>query len=317
MFIDRDTVAICLAAYNGEKYIAEQINSIINQTDQNWILFIRDDHSTDQTERIITEYSIQFADKIVLINDASLTGGSSKENFSSILRYVKTHYHFNYYMFCDQDDFWLQDKIEKSLSRIKYIEEKYGGAVLVHTDLKVVDAKLNVKGESFFRYRAINPKVKDLNHLVVQNNVTGCTMLWNKELNDLIQLDHKAIAMHDWWIALVACCFGTIECLNEPTILYRQHGANVVGATKVNTPAFIINRLRGRNHVKATLSMSFYQAAGLLSQYHDKLSDEQIHVLEEYITISGLKKSERIVSVLKGHYLKQGTVQIIGELLYI
>ena len=317
MYIDNDTVAICLASYNGEKYIAEQIKSILDQTNQNWVLFIRDDHSVDQTEIIAEDYSIQFADRIVLIKDASLTGGGSKENFSAILHYVTKNYDFNYFMFCDQDDYWLKDKIEKTLSRMKNAEARHEGAILVHTDLEVVDTELNVLGKSFFRYRAINPEIKDLNHLLVQNNITGCTMLWNKKLNNLIQLDHKAIAMHDWWMALVACCFGIIECLHEPTMLYRQHGANVVGATKVNTPAFIINRLRGRNHVKETLQMSFEQADSFLSQYREALSEEQISILESFINIRGLNKMNRMISVLKGNYLKQGIVQTIGELLFI
>ena len=232
---DNNTVAICLATYNGERYLSEQLDSILAQTYQNFHLFIRDDHSKDGTVSILEKYSENHPDKITVINDPNLSGGSSQKNFASILNWVKKQFNFEYFMFSDQDDFWLPNKIQISLEKIRKIEKNFDGPVLIHTDLRVVDKDLKTLGESFFAYRALDPSKHDLRHLLIQNNITGCTMLWNKKLNDIVDISSDEVAMHDWWMALVACCFGKIDYVNEPTILYRQHGDNVVGATNVNS----------------------------------------------------------------------------------
>ncbi len=318
MNITQETIAICMATFNGEKYIEDQINSIINQSYKDWILFIRDDNSIDSTSEIIEKMATDYSDKIVLIKDNSLKGGSSKKNFATILKWVKDKYNFNYFMFADQDDIWLEHKIKLSMERMREKEsENEMIPILIHTDLKVVNQDLEILGESFFKYRALNIEIKDLKHLLVQNNITGCTMLWNKKLNDLIDIQDDRIAMHDWWITLCASSFGQIICINEPTILYRQHTANVVGATKVNTLPFIIKRLMGSAHVKETLKMSIVQAKSFLEYYKDKLSDAQIETIEKFINIEKYNKINRIYTVIKEKYLKQGLIQIIGEILFI
>ena len=317
MHIDNGTVAICMATYNGEQYLPEQIESILRQTYKDWILFIRDDGSCDGTDEIIRRYESEYGEKIVCITDAALEGGGAKKNFASILSWVKQHHSFGYFMFADQDDVWLDTKIEKSMQMMLQHEASPDIPLLVHTDLKVVGQDLSVLGGSFFEYRALDPGVKDLRHLLVQNNVTGCTMLWNKALNDLLDIEDDAVAMHDWWIALTACCFGRILCLEEPTILYRQHGTNVVGATRVNTLGFVLKRLCGSNYVRKTLRMSVEQAGAFLSRYSDQLCEEHRNILCRFSQLYSHNKLMRIFIVCCGSFLKQGWVQIIGELLFI
>lgn len=317
MVIDSDTVAICMATYNGEQFVEEQIASICRQTYRNWVLFIRDDHSKDRTADVIRSYAARYQDKIFLIEDGSLAGGSAKQNFASILHWVKTHYDFSYFMFSDQDDVWLEEKIEKSIQAMKAEEAVGDQPVLVHTDLRVVDRSLNTLGESFFAYRALNPEVRDLRHLLIQNNVTGCTMLWNKALNDLIDIGNEAVAMHDWWIALTASVFGKIRCVREPLILYRQHGTNVVGATRVNTLGFILKRLTGSAHVRETLHLAVEQAGSFLNHYREKLDVEKTRVLERFSTLYQHNKLVRLAIVCRESFLKQGLVQIVGELIFI
>lgn len=315
--LNEKTVAICMATYNGGPYLAQQIDSILKQTYENWVLFIRDDGSSDDTQSVIRQYVRQYSEKIVFITDATLKGGSAKKNFASILHWVKKNYSFHYFMFADQDDVWLDTKIEKSMNLLLENESSPEIPLLVHTDMKVVDQNLGILGESFFEYRALNPDVTDLRHLLIQNNVTGCTMLWNKALNDLVDTEKDAVAMHDWWFALAASTFGRILPLKESTNLYRQHGNNVVGATKVNTLGFILKRLAGSNHVRKTLKMAVQQAAAFLDQYHDMLSDEQRKILSEFAGLYSHNKIKRMLIVCQGAYLKQGIVQIIGELIYI
>lgn len=317
MKVNETTVAICMATYNGERYLSQQIDSILRQSYENWVLFIRDDGSKDRTTEIIDRYASEHPDRIVAVTDPSLSGGGSKQNFAAVLSWVSRYQDFCYFMFADQDDVWLETKIEKSLQLLMLNESAMEIPLLVHTDLKVVDQNLCVLGDSFFDYRALNPDVTDLRHLLIQNNVTGCTMLWNKELNDRIDITDEAVAMHDWWIALTACCFGKILCVKEPTILYRQHGGNVVGATRVNTLGFILKRLSGSNHVRKTLQMAVDQASAFLHRYSKYISDEDCKVLRIFSDLYSHNKFVRVFTVCRESFLKQGVVQIIGELLFI
>lgn len=317
MYIDENTVAICMATYNGELYVEEQIASILRQTYSNWVLFIRDDNSRDKTVEMINRISAGHEEKIILIEDPALVGGSAKKNFAAILSWVTEKYPFQYLMFADQDDVWLDYKIEKSLHTLKLHEGDRNTPVLVHTDLKVVNQNLDILGESYFAYRALNPNVKDLRHLLIQNNVTGCTMLWNRKLNDLININNEAVAMHDWWIALVASALGQIVCLEEPTILYRQHGQNVVGAACVNTLGFIIKRLTDSAHVKHIFHMAVAQASEFLAAYNERLSDEQKHIVAAFSGLYNHNKLVRLVAVCRESFWRQGLIQIIGELLFI
>ncbi|SDZ74307.1 Glycosyl transferase family 2 [Lachnospiraceae bacterium NK3A20] len=317
MIITDNSVAVCMATYNGERFIEEQIQSILKQSYQDFHLFIHDDHSKDHTQDILRKYSLQNSDKITIITDPELRGGSSKKNFADILKWVSQNYTFNYFMFSDQDDYWLEDKIALSMKAMKKAELQKVQPILIHTDLKVADQKLNVIGDSFFAYRALNTDITDLNHLLVQNNITGCTMLWNRQLNDLLDISSDAVAMHDWWIALVASCFGRIVCVKAPTILYRQHGDNVVGATQVNTLGFIIQRLTGSAHVRETLHLAVDQANAFTEHYRPKLNREQYQIITRFGELYDHGKLGRLHIIFAYHYLKQGIVQIIGEMMFI
>ena len=317
MEINETTVAICMATYNGDQYIAQQIDSILKQSYENWILFIRDDGSSDDTQNIIRQYACKYGNKIMHITDPCLSGGSAKKNFASILSWVKQHYSFHYFMFADQDDVWLDFKVEKSMQLLMQNEVSSKIPLLVHTELKVVDQDLCVLSDSFFEYRALNASVTDLRHLLIQNNVTGCTMLWNKALNDLVDIEDDAVAMHDWWIALTASTFGKIIFLNKPTILYRQHANNVVGATRVNSASFVIRRLLGNNHVRRTLKIAVDQASAFQKYYAAQLDGENSHILEVFSDLYAHNKFVRVATVCRESFLKQGWVQIIGELLFI
>lgn len=317
MHLDHNTIAICMATYNGGAYLREQLDSILDQTWEDWVLFVRDDGSSDETPGILREYAAKHEEKIILIEDPNLSGGSAKQNFASVLKAASDRYPFSYFMFADQDDVWLNTKIEKSLALMKQGEADGSLPVLVHTDLTVVDRDLSVLGGSFFAYRALDPQVTDLPHLLIQNNITGCTMLWNRALDQLLDLSSPEIVMHDWWIGLAACVFGKILCLREATVLYRQHGHNVVGATRVNSPGFILKRLLGHNHVRQTLKLAVIQAGTFYRHYEATLTPEQARILQTFSELYSHNKVQRMITVCRHSYLKQGWIQCIGELLFI
>lgn len=143
-----------------------------------------------------------------------------------------------YYFFCDQDDFWLENKVQDTLDCLKE-NEGNGIPVCVHTDLRIVDHELNQIYSSMIESQQLEV-VDSLTNLLVQNSVTGCTLALNNELKKILpkNINVDNIIMHDWWIALVGSVFGKVVLLEQQTILYRQHGNNEVGAQSLISKLF-------------------------------------------------------------------------------
>lgn len=222
-------ITILLATYNSEPYIREQIDSILAQTYGDWKLVVRDDLSTDNTVGIIIKYISRYPDKISMLDNH----GESKRaylNFVELLKNVESEY----YMFCDHDDVWLPYKIELSIQRMKEVE-KPNTPVVVHTDMKVVDQNLNTINESFWKYSRLLPDHVTFKELALCSSVNGCTMLFNHKARE-VALPHVVHAtMHDMLVAQsTAANDGIISAVKVPTVLYRQHVDNVVGAHERN-----------------------------------------------------------------------------------
>ena len=132
-------ISILLAAYNGEKYIREQIESVLSQTYANWELIAHDDGSSDATPAILSEYASLYPEKIRII-DAPPTG-SAKDNFFFLMNNTDGQY----VMFCDQDDVWHADKLEKTIAEMQSIEEELSPEtpILVFSELRVTDENMN------------------------------------------------------------------------------------------------------------------------------------------------------------------------------
>jgi len=239
-------IYILMATYNGALYISEQIESIINQTYQNWTLIIHDDNSEDDTIDIIKKYQNEYTGKIILLDD-DISCGGAKENFSYILNSIDDN--FDYVMFCDQDDIWLENKIELTLDKMLDIEAKNKNkVVLIHTDLKIVDKDLNIISESMFNYQKLNlDNQYDVYKLAMENIITGCTMMLNKKLVYLSKNIPDEAIMHDWWIAIVTLKEnGIIEFIDKGTILYRQHELNTIGSKEI-TFKYYIEKFKNMN----------------------------------------------------------------------
>lgn len=220
-------IAILMATYNGDKYLREQIDSLFAQTYQDWHLYIHDDGSKDNTITIINEYAQHHPDKITLLEYSS-QGGACR-NFLSMLESVDA----SYYMFCDQDDVWLPEKTELEMKQMKLIEQQDKSfPIIINTDLTVVDLHLNIISSSFWKYERIYPEYfKKFEDFAAMNIATGCTMLFNHCTKEAIIKPYDKALMHDAWITLCAInAHGIINNIITPTVMYRQHGNNTLGA---------------------------------------------------------------------------------------
>jgi len=231
----KSKIVILLSTYNGEDYLAEQLDSLLKQTYSDFIVIIRDDGSTDSTEKIINHYVDKNKGKIYKLSDIKCNVGPSS-SFCKLINYVineKTALGFSrlYIMLCDQDDIWNEKKLEVQMSEMLSAEQKSPDVpILVHSDLKVVDESKTVIAESFIEYQGLEIKRNKFTNIVISNLVTGCTVLFNEELAQIaLPIPHNAI-MHDWWLALIASAFGRLIHIDMPLVEYRQHKNNTIGA---------------------------------------------------------------------------------------
>lgn len=225
-------IAILLSTYNGEFYLREQIESFFAQTNQEWQLFVRDDGSKDDTIDILTEYVLEYPEKIHLVDDIKYNIGAG-ESFMHLLDVVDS----DYYMFSDQDDVWMNDKIDKTLLRLNELESKYGSktGIGVFTDLTVVDSKLALLMPSLWKADNRDPRyVYNFYKQWTNRHASyGCTQMFNKAAKALIlpYRQFKGVqGGHDNWVEYLLIKKGKYDFLDVPTIYYRQHGNNVVGA---------------------------------------------------------------------------------------
>lgn len=304
-------VEILMATHNGDKYLKEQLDSILSQTCSDWHLTIADDCSIDNTVAILKEYAYKYPEKITYhVNKTA--SGSAKNNFYGLLMNVDA----DYVMLSDQDDFWLENKIELTLNKMKESEAKYGFGfpLLVHSDLIVVDDKLKTLNESFYVMERINPKLNRLNNVLVTNIVAGCSMMLNKSLLNLFIKLPKDSIMHDHWFALIAAAFGKIVFVEKPTILYRQHGNNVAGVNRRNLFENIKYKIFCSKKIHEDLVMHYRQAHEFLKIYANELKDEQIKMLEEYSNFEDKSIFEKFFILKKYSMNKENPIKFIGQL---
>lgn len=269
-----NNIAILLATYNGALYLREQIESLLNQTFTDWHLFIHDDGSTDGTRDIIDTYVRAYPTKISMLDYPS-QGGACR-NFFSLLETVEAPY----YMFCDQDDVWLADKVEKTFCRMKLLEQQHHETpLIVHSDLMLTDACLNVIDTSFVRNQRIKLEaIKEYEDYAATNTVTGCTTLFNQQAKACMRRPYDKAILHDAWLCLsVVAQGGVVYFIDEPLVKYRQHGNNTLGSTDMrrqtllhkimNIRQLIISNIRHYHEMNAVRPISVWSFIQAKNRY--------------------------------------------------
>lgn len=302
-------VDVLLSTFNGEKYLSDQIQSLIEQTYNDFLILIRDDGSCDATFSIIQEFKSKYPKKIQIVETDDFTG-SAKCGFFKLMEVSSSDYSF----FCDQDDVWEKDKIERVMSCIENLN-KVNDPLLVHHDLRVVDENLNIINDSFADYQKLNCRHNSLNYLLAQNNVTGCTCCINKKLREIcLKCDPSRVIMHDYWFALAASAFGTIIYIKEPLVDYRQHHNNSVGAVDFglqNTCTIIHKNLLT---MRESTERSYSQAEYFRNIYSDLLSAEQENLINLYLKSIKANIIEKTYLLIKYRFWKSGIFRKIGQM---
>jgi len=287
------SIDIVLATYNGREFIQEQIDSILkNDGYQQYVkrFIIIDDGSTDNTFKLITQYANQHSEIEVYQNTSQL--GVIK-NFEKGMSYTTSEY----IMLSDQDDVWLPSKITKNLTAMHDLEkDKTEQPFLVFSDKEVVNASLNRIHASYFELKKIPPEWhENLDNLLQQNMISGCTMLFNRALLEkALPIPHNCF-MHDWWLVLFAKAYGEIALINEPLVKYRQHAHNQIGVGTVSWWKRIVNAVSLINNFQKKYIKIINQAQLFYKQVTRELSD--YNVIEQDFVIKNIlfmSKKQRI-----------------------
>jgi glycosyltransferase involved in cell wall biosynthesis len=312
MEVATPSVEIVMSAYNGAPYLGGQLDSLLQQTHQDFRLVAQDDGSTDGTLAILADYAERHRTKIAIFRDRVAQAGICA-GFGRLLERTRAPY----VMLCDQDDIWLPRKIEITLKTFQDLERQLGGAcpILVHTDLCVVDRDLRQICPSCWKYLAINvERGALLPRLLIQNVVTGCTCMVNRALlQKALPISPKAV-IHDWWLGLVASAFGRIAVVPEATVLYRQHPGNSVGAPRYGFPygfQRLLHLLRG-DPAHSGLSETARQAAGFLERFAGELPPEKRRVIEAFTRINSFHSLHKAAALLRGGFRKHGLLRNLG-----
>ena len=203
----KEKVDVLVATYNGEKYLREQLDSIIKQTYKNIRILISDDCSKDRTQEILQEYEKKDDRIKIFLHDRNL--GSNK-NFEFLLRQVES----KFYMLSDQDDVWLRNKVEIFLKYLKEYDLVISNHTAVHADLQLYEG---------YKSKVLIPT---LWNTLYRTQFLGCCMAFHRRLLSKILPFPQVPLMHDIWIGLMALKYGRIGIIQEPLLLYRRHGGN-------------------------------------------------------------------------------------------
>ncbi len=219
-------IHILVSTYNGEKYLEEQLDSLLKQEGVEYEIIVRDDGSTDTTCNILSKWGE--SKKLRWFSGKNI---GVKDSFLDLLSKAPDN---GYYAFCDQDDYWFKNKMFLSLEKMKECECSYPDKpIIVHTDMNVVDQNLKILHPSFWKISKFRPEILNtFNNLAACNGLNGCTMMLNNQARKLI-LEKKIsqnVVIHDVLCSLIVSANGgIIDYVNKPTMYYRQHSLNVVG----------------------------------------------------------------------------------------
>jgi len=290
-------ILVLLPVYNGEQFLAEQLNSILSQTHKHIRIILRDDGSSDHSSAMLAEYAARYPQQIQMVRDDMGNLGAAA-GFSLLMQRALSAVDAQpeqspvYFALADQDDVWHPEKLDVCLQRLLREESTTPGLpLLVHSDLRVVDREGTELAPSLMRFQGLNPERRTFPAQLVSNTVTGCTTLMNRPLLEKALPVPPQAMMHDWWLSLVASCFGRLCYINAAQVDYRQHGLNTIGAKEHKGPGFNLTTLARLFHLRPTAQAqalfegSAAQARAFAARYADELDQAQRAHIDQVVSL--------------------------------
>ena len=306
--------AVLLTTCNGSRYLPSLLDSLRSQTDPDFTVLVQDDGSEDDTVSQLTDFCAKDPRFSFGTEQGRHLGAAG--NFLSLIRQTDA----DYTLLCDQDDLWEDNKIAVLKKAMKDMEDEYGAdtPLLVHSDCSLINGKGDPVGDSFFRHQGWDPKAVTLPPLLVQNNVTGCTLIMNAPLRMLISSHARAkdLFMHDWFIALTAASFGKIGFVGQALTRYRQHGGNTVGASAQPLVKRGLAALGRRHEAKRRILLTYTHTKVFNKLYAGQLPPEAQEIVSAYLATQHMRKFPRILAVRRMGCVMQSPVTRLGQLFF-
>lgn len=321
---EEKTALVLMASYNGAAYIREQIESILSQQGVNLRLLVSDDGSSDGTREILSEYERRYPGRVLLRH----RNGPGKEerlpaaagNFFWLIKTaLKEVPEAGYFLLSDQDDVWFPCKAQRLMEAMEKAAAFCAGdcPVLIHSDMEVVDRSLRLISPSLFQHQGLKAGRHSFSEVLVENPVTGGAVMMNRALAELAKMPPETCMMHDWWLALLAACFGTLVFVPESLYQYRQHGDNVLGAGEGSRLLEFADR-PGRSHqVKERYRQMFLQAEELERMYGERMETAQREILKAYLALPRQFPLQRLFHIIKYRFYKSSRLQTLAQCLTI
>lgn len=297
-------IVVLLSTYNGEQYLEEQLESILRQKTEHQVdLLIRDDGSFDGTIKILKSYEEKYAPRIRILYEENI--GYIKSFFELIQKAEG----YDYYALSDQDDVWLENKIETAVARCEACA--YEGPLLYGSSSFLVNDQLEIMGETQKDLKGVT-----WDNLLIQNFFPGHTQVFNDALCRILKdnIDCSKIYVHDFWITYMAFLFGKAIFDNQSHTLYRQHGTNTVG--------FGRNRLEWiRERVKRVGNSDNKKIAEQIQYFYEKyqtVMDDELKDKIELFVSSQTSFFRRFIYICKTPLYRQRNFEtFLFKILYL
>jgi len=305
---------ILLAVFNGEKHLPALLDSLKAQTDSAFSVLVQDDGSDDGSPALLD--ALFRADSRFLPGCESGRHLGAAGNFLSLIRQADAALVF----LCDQDDVWEPEKVAVLKQAMTESVGRYGAGtpILVHSDCSLIDEDGCQTGDSFFRHQGWDPKAVTLPRLLVQNNVTGCTLVMNRPLCRLVAEHGRAkdLFMHDWFIALTAASFGRVVFIPRALTAYRQHAGNEIGASRLGLLARGFRALAGSKKARRRILLTYTHTQVFCRLYGDLLPEEARRITSAYLATRAMQKIPRVMAVRRLGCIMQSPVTRLGQMLF-
>lgn len=293
-----NNIDILMATYNGASYIRTQIQSLQAQTLTDWKLYIHDDGSSDDTMSILKE--MKAMDSRINIIEDGIRFHESGLNFMHLLKFSKAPF----CIFCDQDDIWLENKLELMLRFIEAKDNTIPQAVYSNSYVYIPETS-DISG---YATLCFPQKLKDV--LFLNCGIQGCALMFNAALRDICKEAPDIVAMHDHVLTVCAAALGELSYLNKRLMLYRRHESTVTGPTA--------KKLSDRYYSffdmdKTVMSHKHYLALqSLYQKYETYISDDNKIIFSDYFRFEKECRIRRFFHVLAKGYKLYGRTSILA-----
>lgn len=293
-------IDVLMPTYNGARFLRPMLDSVLGQKKTPIRLYVRDDSSADETLNILDRYA-QENDCIEVLSGARLNVVANINALMTRSEQIGSAY----FALADQDDIWFPDKIARQYALMQSLEQHHGAEcpILLYADAHCVDERGTMLAPSFLQQMGIPQGWgRDLRQALVMSPALGCTCMGNAALRRMaLPLPQgENIFMHDWWLLLVACCFGVAHCQPEPLVAYRQHSANVFGIPKTRRLRQML--LDSQTNAQRTQR----QAAEFLKRYADRMDSAQREIVHAWAQMPPAPRVRRLWQCWRAGFGKPG-----------